>query len=143
MKIYKCIKDYYQGDIMISKEGDTLYLLPDNSTFVDISNGRQVSFRVDNKSTRDTHFVLVEDKTTATLETIDNVNHPKHYTQHSSGVECIDIARHYCFSIGSAIKYLWRAGLKKDSSMTDKAKEIEDLKKAIWYINDRIKELEQ
>ena len=86
MKVYRCIKDYYQGDIMVSKEGDTLYLLPDNSTFVDISNGRQVSFRVDNKDTQNTYFTLVEGKTTTTLETIDNVNHPKHYTQHPSGV---------------------------------------------------------
>ena len=73
---------------------------------------------------------------------INNVDHPYHYNQHPSGVECIDIARHYCFSIGNAIKYLWRAGLKKDMSMSDKEKEIEDLKKAIWYIQDRIKELE-
>lgn len=74
-------------------------------------------------------------------QTVDNVNHPQHYTSHPSGVECIDIARHYCFSIGNAIKYLWRAGLKKDASLTDNQKEIEDLKKAIWYIKDRIKEL--
>lgn len=72
---------------------------------------------------------------------IDNVNHPKHYTQHPSGVECIEIVRHYCFSIGSAIKYLWRAGLKEDSALTCKEKEIEDLRKAIWFINDRIKQL--
>lgn len=73
----------------------------------------------------------------------DNVNHPKHYTSHPSGVECIQITRHYCFSIGNAIKYLWRAGLKQEASMTDKEKEIEDLKKAIFYINDRIKQLEE
>lgn len=72
----------------------------------------------------------------------DSVNHPEHYTSHPSGIECIEITRHYCFSIGNAIKYLWRAGLKKDASLNDKQKEIEDLKKAIWYINDRIKQLE-
>ena len=33
----------------------------------------------------------------------DKVNHPNHYTSHPSGVECIDIARHYCFDIGNAI----------------------------------------
>lgn len=73
---------------------------------------------------------------------IDNVNHPKHYTSHPSGIECIEITRHYCFSVGNAIKYLWRAGLKVSAVLTDKQKEIEDLKKAIWYINDRIKQLE-
>jgi translation initiation factor 2B subunit (eIF-2B alpha/beta/delta family) len=72
----------------------------------------------------------------------DNVNHPKWYTQHPSGIECIEITRHYCFSIGNAIKYLWRAGLKKEMGLEDVEKEKEDLKKAIWYIMDRIKQLE-
>jgi translation initiation factor 2B subunit (eIF-2B alpha/beta/delta family) len=75
------------------------------------------------------------------LDKIDMVNHPPHYTQHPSGVECIEITRHYCFSIGNAIKYLWRAGLKKDASLEDKQKEIEDLEKAIFYIKDRIKQI--
>lgn len=72
----------------------------------------------------------------------DNVNHPAHYTSHPSGVECIEIARHYCFTIGNAIKYLWRAGLKKEQGIDEIDKEIEDLKKAIWCINDRIYQLE-
>jgi hypothetical protein len=75
------------------------------------------------------------------LDKIDMVNHPPHYTQHPSGVECIEITRHYCFSIGNAIKYLWRAGLKKDASLEDKQKEIEDLEKAVFYIKDRIKQI--
>ncbi len=73
----------------------------------------------------------------------DMVNHPPHYCSHPSSIECITITRHYCFSIGNAIKYLWRAGLKKDASLEDKQKEIEDLEKAIWYINDRIKQLKE
>lgn len=71
----------------------------------------------------------------------DNVNHPKHYTSHPSGIECIEITRHYCFAIGNAIKYLWRAGLKVEEGLTNKQKEIEDLEKAKWYINDRINQL--
>lgn len=74
---------------------------------------------------------------------VDMVNHPPHYTSHPSGIECITITRHYCFSVGNAIKYLWRAGLKKDISLKDKQKEIEDLEKSIWYINDRIKQLKE
>lgn len=70
------------------------------------------------------------------------VGKPAYYNSHPSGIECIDIARHYCFSIGNAIKYLWRAGLKKEQGKTDRQKEIEDLQKAVWYINDRIKELQ-
>ena len=70
-----------------------------------------------------------------------NVDHPKHYNSHPSGIECIEITRYYPFNVGSAIKYLWRAGLKTDDSMLDVDKEIEDLEKAIWFINDRIKQL--
>lgn len=71
----------------------------------------------------------------------DNVNHPKHYTSHPSGIECIEVTRHYDFPIGNAIKYLWRAGLKNDPEQPPVEKEIEDLKKARWYINDRLETL--
>lgn len=71
----------------------------------------------------------------------DRIN-PKYYKEHPSGVECIDITRHYCFDIGNAIKYLWRAGLKTENGLTNVDKEIEDLNKAVWYIQDRIKQLQ-
>lgn len=71
----------------------------------------------------------------------ENVNHPKHYTSDPSGVECIEITKHRDFCIGNAIKYLWRAGLKQEDGMTDKQKQIEDLEKAIWYINAEIEML--
>lgn len=71
----------------------------------------------------------------------DRVKHPRWYTEHPSGVECIDITRHYCFDIGNAIKYLWRAGLKREEGLSDRDKEIEDLEKAIWYIKDHIESL--
>ena len=70
-----------------------------------------------------------------------NVEHPSHYTSHPSGVECITVTRHFCFDIGNAIKYLWRAGLKKEQGMSNLEKEIEDCNKAIWYIKDYIKML--
>lgn len=60
----------------------------------------------------------------------DPVNHPAHYTKHPSGVECIEITRHMNFNIGNAIKYLWRSN--------DKGQPIQDLEKAVWYINDEI-----
>jgi len=60
----------------------------------------------------------------------DPVNHPQHYTQHPSGIECIAITRHMNFNLGNAIKYIWRAGLKGNS--------VEDLKKAAWYLQDEI-----
>ena len=73
----------------------------------------------------------------------DHVDHPKHYNSHPSGVECIDIARHYNFDIGNAIKYIWRAGLKREEGMSDVDKEIEDCEKAIWYLQDHITELKK
>ena len=64
------------------------------------------------------------------------VNHPRHYCQHPAGIECIDVIRHYNCDIANAIKYLWRAGLKAELGKDDASKEIEDLKKALWYIED-------
>jgi hypothetical protein len=61
------------------------------------------------------------------------VNHPKHYTSHPSGVECIEIVEHMPFNLGNAIKYIWRSSLK--------GKEIQDLRKARWYINREITRL--
>ena len=66
----------------------------------------------------------------------EHVNHPKHYNQHPNGIECIDIIRHYVCDIANAIKYLWRAGLKPEMGKEDAEKEIEDLHKALWYIED-------
>ena len=60
----------------------------------------------------------------------DPVNHPKHYTAHPSGVEAIEITEHMNFCVGNAIKYLWRAGLKGE--------QVEDLRKARWYIDREI-----
>jgi len=72
-------------------------------------------------------------------DTVDMVNHPPHYTSDPSGVECIQITRHRNFNVGNAIKYLWRAGLKASGRKNgDRSKEIEDLEKAIFYINDEI-----
>ena len=67
---------------------------------------------------------------------VDQVNHPLHYTSDPSGIECIQITRHINFNVGNAFKYLWRAGIKDDQ------RQIEDLQKAIFYINDEINRLE-
>lgn len=65
----------------------------------------------------------------------DAVNHPRHYVAHPSGVECIDITKHMNFCLGNAIKYIWRAGLKGEN------KSVEDLRKAVFYINKEIETL--
>lgn len=68
------------------------------------------------------------------IEDVETVNHPSHYNQ-VPGIECIDVVRYFSFNRGNAIKYTWRAG--------HKGNEIEDLKKAIWYLQDEIKRLEE
>jgi hypothetical protein len=63
-------------------------------------------------------------------EMIDPVNHPKHYTAHPSGIECIQVTEHMGFCLGNAVKYIWRADLKDDA--------VEDLRKARWYLDREI-----
>jgi hypothetical protein len=65
----------------------------------------------------------------------DNIN-PAHYKNHPSGLECIQVTRHMGFNLGNVVKYLWRAGLKGSSP------KLEDLKKAAWYLNDEINQME-
>ena len=68
----------------------------------------------------------------------DPVEHPSHYTQ--GGIECIDamkaaLGEHFIgFVVGNAIKYLWRYKHKNG---------LEDLKKARWYLDRAIKEMEE
>ena len=66
----------------------------------------------------------------------DNVNHPSHYTD--GKIEVIDFIEDKClnFHRGNAVKYIVRAGKKNPE------KEVEDLKKAAWYINREIERLE-
>jgi hypothetical protein len=64
----------------------------------------------------------------------DPVNHPKHYTSHKSGIECIQITEHMGFNLGNCLKYIWRADLKNDA--------IEDLRKAAWYLTREIRKRE-
>lgn len=67
----------------------------------------------------------------------DNVNHPSHYADGwSNGAEVIDITEHLNFCKGNAIKYLARAGRK------DPDKELEDLRKAAWYVQREIERVE-
>lgn len=67
--------------------------------------------------------------------TPDIVNHPPHYKNHPSGVECIVITEHMNFCVGNAIKYLWRAD--------EKGKDLEDLRKAAWYVQREIERRER
>lgn len=69
----------------------------------------------------------------------DNVDHPYHYGGNGNPYETINVieAWNLGFCLGNAVKYISRAGKKSSDT------EIEDLKKAIWYINRRIQELNE
>jgi hypothetical protein len=73
--------------------------------------------------------------------TKDSVNHPSHYntlpakcSKCGQQIECIDVVGEMSFNLGNAVKYLWRADHKGNA--------IENLKKAIWYIEYEIKRRE-
>lgn len=66
----------------------------------------------------------------------ETVNHPAHYNAYM-GIEIIDLVEQMNFNRGNAVKYISRAGLKNSET------EVEDLKKARWYIDREIQRLEK
>lgn len=72
------------------------------------------------------------------------VDHPAHYGGGDNPYEVIKVIRAWAaqnpnigFALGSALKYIGRAGMKEPDKL------VEDLKKAVWYIEDEIKALEE
>ena len=73
-----------------------------------------------------------------TWEKQESVNHPSHYGGADNVYEAIKVidAWELGFALGNTVKYISRAG-KKDPN-----KELEDLKKALWYLQHHINQLE-
>jgi hypothetical protein len=76
------------------------------------------------------------------METKNNneqVNHPSHYGGADNQYESIKVidAWDLGFSLGNTVKYISRAGKK------NKEKELEDLRKALWYLQHHISNLEK
>ena len=69
----------------------------------------------------------------------DKVNHPAYYGGKNNPYEAIKVidAWHLDFCLGNAVKYISRAGKK------DPQTEIQDLEKAMWYIQHRIDQLKR
>lgn len=65
----------------------------------------------------------------------DPVNHPAHYKSHPSGIEVIEITEHMNFTLGNVVKYVLRS--------EHKGNQLEDLKKARWYLDREISRLEK
>lgn len=69
----------------------------------------------------------------------DAVNHPDHYNHDGikcgcgQPIECIQVAENFNFNRGNALKYIWRAGSKDD--------EVQDLRKANWYVHREIERI--
>ncbi len=147
---YKCIKTYIKDGTAIFCKGK-IYVGNGNHFTDDYDKTIYMS---DNYITK--YFTPLVDNSLEDNKK-DNVNHPGHYNTNNPiivikcdcgnlvriPIECIDVIRNMPTWKGNAIKYLWRAGLKEDASLSSKDKEIEDLNKAIWYIKDKIKELEK
>ena len=74
----------------------------------------------------------------------DMVNHPDHYTwlKKLTGVEVIDITKYFNYNKGTALAYIMRSGHKAEEGYTLREKEIEDLKKAVFHLNNEIEKLE-
>ena len=71
----------------------------------------------------------IEHETATSSPIYDAVEKPKHYNIHPSGIECIRITEHMGFCLGNVIKYVWRS---------DEKNGVEDLKKAVWYLQREI-----
>lgn len=68
------------------------------------------------------------------------VDKPKHYDT-PMGFQAIEICKHYGFALGNALKYIFRAGKKTKPGEDSTEQAIEDLEKAIYYLNYQIEEL--
>lgn len=69
---------------------------------------------------------------------METVNHPSHYGGADNPYEVIKIieALNLDFHLGNTFKYIARAGVKNADT------ELEDLKKALWYLQRKIKQYE-
>lgn len=67
---------------------------------------------------------------------VDKIN-PAHYKSHPSGIEAITILKHHNYSIGAALKYLWRCGLKAGEDTRT------ELRKAIRYLEFEIERIDE
>jgi len=68
----------------------------------------------------------------------EQVNHPQHYGGENNTYEAIKVIEAWDldFHLGNTVKYISRAGKKEVN------KELQDLKKALWYLQRKIENLE-
>lgn len=123
------------------KKGDTWVNKLDETNTVTIANVG--AFYITGSSTKDGSYVGSRDdflhyfkpQPKESVPMSDPVNNPSHYTSDKSGIDCIEIAENWDFLLGNTLKYIWRHGKKSSSDS------IEDLEKARWYLDRKIKKL--
>lgn len=108
---------------------EPLHVLRGSDSMIELGKKIQEGFRAGLKTMEGA--VLME-----RTQVEDVVNHPSHYTAYK-GLEVIDLTEQMNFNRGNAVKYVCRAGLK------NKATEIQDLEKAVWYIRREIERLQK
>lgn len=126
---YKHDKDLEHGLELLRSTRDELCAIPKYHDDVELVGTKQVEFNITGvpdlprkDSVHSVPYYPIDDL--VKHETDDLIN-PNHYKT-GSGVECIDIAELFPYSLGNAIKYAWRAG-KKDNLK-------QDLEKCAWYL---------
>jgi len=126
--------EYRLGISRISEYGETL---PAEDLWGGYSQEEKLEFDAS------LYEMALSEKSSYKIENNEQVNHPSHYTwlKDLCGVEPLDICRHLDFNIGNSLKYLLRKD-KVDGDKTKTEKCVEDLRKAIFYIEDEIKLLE-
>lgn len=127
------------GSVWRCKEdGELVYIESDDNGFfwnLDFSPLGETDMYADNTDDFLSNYEFVCDSKYDVPVALGDAINPDHYQSDPSGVQCIEISENWSFCLGNALKYMWRSG-KKDSS-----KNIEDLQKAIWYIEREISRL--
>lgn len=90
----------------------------------------------------DEEFAAVAEEQDVDLSKVEWVDHPKHYNAHPSGVEAIIMCEVMEFNPGNAFKYVYRC-FEKAKSLGDNDKVVQDLKKALWYVDREYLRLER
>lgn len=150
MKIYKGLVFTFTPQDAIALSIDTdKYLIKFKVISVEKKKVKCLMYGIDNKESEDIAvfdfgfisscgYIIKEQNSKK-----EAVNHQKHYAwlKELCGIEPIDICRHLDFNCGSAIKYLLRKG-KKEMNLSEREQRVQDLSKAIFYLQDEIKMLE-
>lgn len=129
---FLCIKDVEMEDDKIEYYAGKTYISEVDECITDESGDKDHRWTDTEEEDQPEYFFQPIISKESLLEE-DNVNHPSHYADNPKGIECIDAMeaglgkeRVMSFCLCNAFKYIFRTQNKNG---------IEDVKKAIWYLN--------